>query len=60
TQTHPDTKPLGWDNFKVLTASVNLPVYALGGLSQAEKPMAKVLGAQGIAGISTFLKKHKF
>ncbi len=60
TQTHPDTKPLGWDNFKVLTASVNLPVYALGGLSQAEKPMAKVLGAQGIAGISTFLKKLKF
>ena len=60
TQTHPDTKPLGWDNFKALTASVNLPVYALGGLSQAEKPMAKVFGAQGIAGISTFLKKQKF
>lgn len=57
TQTHPGTKPMGWDSFKALTAAVNLPVYALGGMSRTEKPMAKVLGAQGIAGISAFLEK---
>lgn len=55
TKTHPDTVPLGWERFKQLAASTYLPVYALGGLSQAEKLKAQYCGAVGIAGISTFL-----
>ncbi len=55
TKTHPSTSPLGWDSFKILTNNVNLPVFALGGMQQTDKPIAKKFGAQGIAGITTFL-----
>ncbi len=57
TKTHPDTPPLGWESFKTLTNNVNLPVFALGGLQQTDKAIAKKSGAQGIAGITTFLTK---
>lgn len=55
TETHADTKPLGWDKFIALTKTANLPVFALGGLKRVDKVKAKRFGAQGIAGISAFL-----
>lgn len=55
TPTHPMAKVLGWEHFAELVAHVNLPVYALGGLSQADMLIARQAGAQGIAGIRAFL-----
>ena len=55
TKTHPSVSPLGWDSFKKLTNNVNLPVFALGGMQQTDKPIAQKFGAQGISGITTFL-----
>ncbi|MCK5728609.1 MAG: Nudix family hydrolase [Methylococcales bacterium] len=55
TLTHPEAKPLGWDIMKELIQQVNLPVFALGGVTQKDKKIAQKLGAQGIAGIRMFL-----
>ncbi len=55
TKTHPVALTLGWEMFAELVAEVNIPVYALGGLQKEDKATAKALGAQGSAGISTFL-----
>jgi 8-oxo-dGTP diphosphatase len=55
TQTHATVTPLGWSDFEQLVAHAKMPVYALGGLSKADLPHARKLGAQGIAGISAFL-----
>ncbi len=55
TTTHPDTPHLGWPSFSNLVADTVIPVYALGGMSEADLSTAKQAGAQGIAGISTFL-----
>ncbi len=55
TKTHPNATTLGWEKFKTLTNRVNLPVFALGGMSRKDKYLAQISGAQGIAGISTFL-----
>jgi 8-oxo-dGTP diphosphatase len=59
TATHPETNPLGWDSFTNLLSVCNLPVYALGGLKQSDLEKVQNLGAQGIAGISTFLEINK-
>jgi len=37
TQTHPDTKPLGIENFKQLAVSTSLPVIALGGIDERNR-----------------------
>jgi len=55
TATHPDAKVLGWEQFAELTGHINLPVYALGGLSQGHLAKAQDMGGQGIAGIRAFL-----
>ncbi len=55
TQSHPDVKTLGWDRFAALIEKINIPVYALGGLTKAELNAARAAGAQGIAGIRAFL-----
>ncbi len=55
TKTHPDAEPLGWAKFKQLANNVNLPIFALGGMQKKHKDTALAAGAQGIAGISTFL-----
>jgi 8-oxo-dGTP diphosphatase len=55
TPTHPGAKYLGWGQFAEMVGHINLPVYALGGLSQADLPTARQAGAQGIAGIRAFL-----
>ncbi len=51
TRSHPDARPLGWSGFAAFVDSVNLPVYALGGLSEADLEAAWQAGAQGIAAI---------
>jgi 8-oxo-dGTP diphosphatase len=54
TPTHPEAKVLGWEQFTELTAQINLPVFALGGLTHADLSTAREAGAQGIAGIRAF------
>jgi 8-oxo-dGTP diphosphatase len=55
TLTHPDAVALGWEHFGQLVSKATIPVYALGGLQKAHLSTAHSLGAQGIAGIRTFL-----
>lgn len=55
TATHPNAKPLGWAQFQRLATAAKLPVFALGGLKQADQDTAKMAGAHGIAGISAWL-----
>jgi 8-oxo-dGTP diphosphatase len=55
TQTHPETAALGWDKFAAFVEPINIPVYALGGLTMEELSAARHAGAQGIAGIRAFL-----
>lgn len=57
TQTHPDAKPLGWTQFAEWVCEVNLPVYALGGMTESSLATARQSGAQGIAAIRAFLAK---
>ncbi len=55
TPTHPDAQPLGWSLFSELVEQVNLPVYALGGMTLDEQSRVQQFGGQGIAGIRCFL-----
>lgn len=55
TQTHADVTPMGWDAFEQLVSCAKIPTYALGGLSKADLPYARSVGAQGIAAIRAFL-----
>ena len=52
TASHPGGAVLGWDGFAALRATCALPLYALGGLEQADIGTARDHGAQGIAAIS--------
>ena len=56
TKTHPEKEPLGWAQFEKLVSQVNLPVYALGGLSKTHLDSARQTGGQGIAAIRAFLE----
>jgi 8-oxo-dGTP diphosphatase len=56
TKSHPETEPLGWEQFAKLVSKVNLPVYALGGLSESALAMARQAGGQGVAAIRAFLE----
>lgn len=55
TISHPKAEPLGWQLFAQLIADCNIPVFALGGMHKHHIKDAVRFGAQGIAGISTFL-----
>ncbi len=55
TPTHPNIETLGWDGFAALVSQINLPVYALGGVRQADLSRAQHCGGQGIAAIRAFL-----
>lgn len=52
TRSHPGQKPLGWEKFKILCATAQMPAYALGGMSLSDIVLAQSNGAQGIAAIS--------
>ena len=51
TPSHPQTRPLGWQQFAAWVAMAQIPVYALGGMTWHDLPQAWQAGAQGIAGI---------
>jgi len=52
TKSHPDVQSLGWKTFSEMVNEINLPVYALGGVSRTDTQQAWLSGAQGIAAIS--------
>jgi len=54
TATHPGAKPLGWEAVRAFLEAVNIPVFLMGGLSRDDLDRALTVGAQGIAGVSTF------
>lgn len=54
TQTHPEANALGWEKFAEYAKTCDLPVFALGGLSQADLVIAQQHYAYGIAGIRNF------
>lgn len=51
TRSHPDADPLGWEGFAAMVDTVNIPVFALGGMNSGLVQTAWQRGAQGVAGI---------
>lgn len=51
TASHPRATPLGWPRFAEWVHDLPLPVYALGGLGQADLAAARAARGQGIAAI---------
>ncbi|MCX7898294.1 MAG: Nudix family hydrolase [Rhodocyclaceae bacterium] len=51
TASHPGCEGLGWERFASLIENLPLPVYALGGLTRKDLPLAYAHGATGIAAI---------
>lgn len=49
TKSHPEAANLGWDRFANMVAGLSIPVYALGGLNQADMSAAWQRGAHGIS-----------
>jgi 8-oxo-dGTP diphosphatase len=49
TASHPDARPLGWQALGAWLRDYPLPVFALGGMTPADLPTARQLGAHGIA-----------
>ncbi|MCW8900653.1 MAG: Nudix family hydrolase [Gammaproteobacteria bacterium] len=56
TLSHPDSVPIGWEYFKELTDKTNMPVFALGGMTEKDIIIAKEHGGHGIASIGAFWK----
>ncbi len=54
TSSHPGEPGLGWHKFAEMAANVPVPIYALGGMNEADLTDAKMYGAQGIAAISGY------
>jgi len=52
TNSHPGEPSLGWQVFSEIVKKVNMPVYALGGMSAEYINTARENGAQGIAAIT--------
>lgn len=52
TCSHPEADVLGWEKFQEMIESINIPVFALGGMSATDVSQAIFSGAQGIASIS--------
>lgn len=49
TSSHPDARPLGWQVLAEWVRDYPLPVFALGGMTQADLAVARGLGAHGVA-----------
>lgn len=49
TPSHPDATPIGWQRFGELIRGYTLPVYALGGMREADLAQAWGRGAHGVA-----------
>ena len=54
TASHPGARTLGWEAFSRLVDGIDIPVYALGGISEDDMDQAWHAGAQGVAAISAF------
>jgi 8-oxo-dGTP diphosphatase len=54
TDSHPDQKGMGWEKFEQLARSVDIAVYAMGGMQKTYLEKARACGARGIAGIRLF------
>lgn len=52
TSSHPGGAVLGWEQFGVLCASVQMPIYAIGGMRPGDLPKARAAHAHGLAMIS--------
>ncbi|PKM34125.1 MAG: DNA mismatch repair protein MutT [Gammaproteobacteria bacterium HGW-Gammaproteobacteria-10] len=55
TATHPGADILGWQGFKKLAETANIPVFGLGGLSAGDLARVREAGGQGVAGIRAFI-----
>jgi len=51
TASHPGQPGIGWSRFEAWGRGRTLPVYAIGGLSPSDLPVARAAGAHGIAAI---------
>ena len=49
TLSHPEADPLGWQVFAEMAQKITLPVYALGGMTLTDLPVALSFGARGVA-----------
>ena len=49
TSSHPEQRPLGWEEFTSLVQGSSIPVYAIGGLRMPELETAWRHGAHGLA-----------
>lgn len=49
TKSHLDAKTLGWQQFAQLIEKIEIPVYALGGMTLGDLPQALKAGARGVA-----------
>ncbi|RYY74117.1 MAG: Nudix family hydrolase [Gammaproteobacteria bacterium] len=56
TSSHPELAGMSWSKFNNLLENVIVPTYALGGMTEADLPVALEHGAQGIAAISEWWK----
>jgi 8-oxo-dGTP diphosphatase len=52
TPSHPDARPLGWEEFARIARGASIPVYAIGGMQRADLDAAWRAGAHGVAMIS--------
>lgn len=57
TPTHPNSEILGWEKFSTLALQADFPLFALGGVGQADLAAAYEHGAMGIAGIRLLVDK---
>jgi len=56
TSSHPEAKALGWQQLTEWLTEVNIPVFALGGMTRQDSKKAIKCGAQGISGISLYVE----
>ncbi|MGV6810483.1 MAG: Nudix family hydrolase [bacterium] len=54
TRSHPDQQGIGWETFAAHVETMNIPIYALGGMQVSDLSTAQHYGAQGIAAISGY------
>lgn len=52
TASHPEAQAIGWDAFHRMAEQSSIPLYALGGMSEADIDIAREHGGQGIAAIT--------
>ena len=57
TSSHPDQKGIGWAAFHRLSEQSQVPLYALGGMSDEDVETAWFHGGQGIAAITALWQR---